>query len=298
MHPLLNVYGGSEKPDEIIKQVKQIISNTADLQKIQTLRKVFSLLDLTSLDVTDTDKRIETMCKKINEFHSFPKNVGTPNIAAICVFPVFVKTAKRTLNARGVKIASVAAGFPASQTFLTIKTLESKMAVEDGADEIDVVMPIGKFLEGEHQAVFDEIAALRLALGQHIKLKIILETGILAAAQNIRVAALMAMEAGCDFIKTSTGKVTPGASLDAVYVMCEAIKAYHLKTGKRIGIKPAGGIANSRQALSYLAVVKHVLGDEWIKPELFRLGASRLANDLLTEISILGWGQEAEINYF
>ncbi|MCL2727629.1 MAG: deoxyribose-phosphate aldolase [Bacteroidales bacterium] len=238
----------------------------------------FSFIDLTSLNATDTDATIEAMVKKVNEIpQRFPH---LPNVAAICVFPSFAGLVRKALTAPHVRIAVTGAGFPAPQTFLKIKIEECRMAVEEGADEVDIVLPIHHFLSGNYALVTDEIGAIKEAIGG-AHLKVILESGLLSTPQLIASAGQMAMEAGADFIKTSTGKVSPAATIEAAEVMCSQIKAYYQKTGKRIGFKPAGGIVAVEDALAYHAVVQQTLGAEWLKPELFRIGASRLANNLL-----------------
>jgi len=220
-----------------------------------------------------------------------------PNVAAICVYPSLIPVVNQHLKARGVKKASVAGGFPASQTFITVKTLEAKMATEAGANEIDMVISVGKFLDGNYKEVFDEIAAMKHACGK-AHLKVILETGALKTTENIRLASGIAMEAGADFIKTSTGKMEPAATPEAVITMAEAISDYYKKTNRKVGIKPAGGISEPEQAILYLTIVEQVIGNEWTNSELFRIGASRLANTLLQEISSLTTKKIVEMKYF
>jgi deoxyribose-phosphate aldolase len=235
------------------------------------------------------------MCDKLNHFPDrFP---GYPLVGAICVYPLLVPVVKENLSANQVNIASVAAGFPSSQTFLEIKTMESRKAVEAGANEIDIVISAGRFLEGDLDYVGGEINEIKQVIGP-AKLKVILETGLLPDPASIYRASMVSMESGADFIKTSTGKIQPAATLEAVRVMCHAIRDFLKRTGRRVGIKPAGGISTASQALAYAAVVKAVLGEEWIHPGLFRIGASRLANCLLSEMAALESGQSKEIAYF
>jgi len=245
------------------------------------ITECFSFIDLTSLNATDTDATIGAMIKKVNEFpQHFP---GMPNVAAICVFPSFARIVRKTLTDPNVRVAVTGGGFPAPQTFLKIKTQECRMAVEEGADEVDIVIPLHHFLSGNYASVTDEIGAIKEAIGG-AHLKVILESGILPTPESIAKASQIAMEAGADFIKTSTGKVSPAATTQAAQVMCNQIKEHYQKTGKRIGFKPAGGIVTVDDALAYYTIVQQTLGVEWLKPELFRIGASRLANNLLGKI--------------
>lgn len=237
-------------------------------------------IDLTTLNGEDTVAKVEGMAKKVNEF---PKHFpGVPNVAAMCVYPALVETAHNTLT-EPVGIAAVAAGFPASQTFLEVKVAESAMAVKAGATEIDIVISIGKFLEGRYQEVFDEIKEIKAAI-QPAHLKVILETGALKTAENIYKASLIAMAAGADFIKTSTGKIAVNATPEATYVMCTAIRDWKEKTGVKVCYKPAGGVSTTEEAVQHFTLVKEILGEDWLNNESFRFGASRLANNLLTSI--------------
>ncbi|MDR3184057.1 MAG: deoxyribose-phosphate aldolase [Prevotellaceae bacterium] len=239
-----------------------------------------SFIDLTALNATDTPAQIGAMTEKVNRFPAaFPH---FPHVAAICVYPALVPVVKQQLQLPGVQIAAVGAGFPASQTFIEVKCDECKRAVDAGAHEIDVVISLGTFLAGDHHRVQEELVKIKAAIG-HAHLKVILETGALTPEQ-IRTAGRIAIEAGADFIKTSTGKMEPAATPEAAWIMAHVIKAHYLKTGKKTGLKPAGGIVTASDALLYYAIVKEVLGEEWLTPSLFRLGASRLANNLLTEL--------------
>ena len=293
MEKMRQIYAQYESaPDyEAVKAaVKDILDKDFDKNNTkETYRKCFSMIDLTSLNSTDTDDKIGGMMEKVNEFkENFP---DMPNVAAVCVYPALVPTAKATLEAEGVKIASVAACFPSSQTFIEAKIAEVGLTVHEGADEIDVVISIGKFLSGFHTEVSDEIRELKEAChGAH--LKVILETGALPSAEAVKQASILALVSGADFIKTSTGKLEPAATLEAAYVMCGAIKEYYEKTGITAGFKPAGGIATTEEAVKFYTVAKAVLGEEWMNNGLFRFGASRLANNRLSSI------YDKEIKYF
>lgn len=247
-----------------------------------------SQIDLTTLNGDDTTEKVASMARKVNEF---PKHFPTlKNVAAMCVYPALARTAKETLTEK-TGIACVSAGFPASQTFIEVKVAESAMAVKEGATEIDIVISVGKFLEGRYQEVFDEITEIKAAI-QPAHLKVILETGALKTAENIWKASILAMAAGADFIKTSTGKIAVNATPEATYVMCSAIKAWKEKTGNKVCYKPAGGISTTEEAVQHYSIVKEILGNDWLNNQSFRFGASRLANNLLTSI------QGTETKYF
>ena len=295
MKNLLEKYSKQVINEDIQTKVKSIVSNASSLYNVDNLKKAFSFIDLTTLNSTDTLDKGKLFADNVSSFKKQFSNM--PNVAAICVYPSLVESVRNNLTDKNVRIASVAAGFPSSQTFVEVKTQECKMAVEKGADDIDIVISIGRFLSGDYQVVFDEIKAIKEAIGD-AHLKVILETGALETLQNIRTASIIAMQAGADFIKTSTGKLKPAATLDAVYVMTEAINDFYKATGKKVGIKPAGGVSTPKQAIEYLAIVKNNLGDEWLKSDLFRIGASRLANNLLSEIIKLETGKEQEIKHF
>jgi deoxyribose-phosphate aldolase len=261
--------------------VNDIISKkTAENNNKDVYKKLYSCIDLTSLGTTDSKEDIWKFTQKVNDFEG---TSDVPNVAAICVFPNFAETVKEALTAQGVKIACVSAGFPASQTFIEVKIAETALAVANGADEIDIVLNTGEFLSGNYKEVCEEIDELKQACRQ-AHLKVILETGALKTASNIKKAAILAMYSGADFIKTSTGKVYAGASLEAAYVMCAAIREYYAKTGRKVGFKPSGGISETEDAVKYYTIVKEVLGEEWCNNEYFRIGASRLANNLLQNI--------------
>jgi deoxyribose-phosphate aldolase len=265
---------------EISDKLEDISRRSGTMRDKELFRKIFSLIDLTSLDVSDTEERILGMVDKVNKLHS--KFSEIPNVAALCVYPIFIPAVKANLKAKSVKIASVAASFPSSQTFTDIKLKEVERVIQEGADEVDIVMPVGKFLEGKYEYIFTEIQKIKGIIG-NAHLKVILETGALKEPEKIKRASFLCLEAGADFIKTSTGKTEPGATPMAVYVMCEAIKEFHKQTGIAAGIKPAGGISDADTAIQYYLIVNEVLGNDWIKPGLFRIGASRLANNLLGE---------------
>lgn len=260
--------------DLIAKKVEE--NNTEEVQKF-----LFNCIDLTTLNSTDSDKSVMQFTEKVNQFDDqFP---DLKNVAAICVYPNFAEIVKNTLDVENVQIACVSGGFPSSQTFIEVKIAETALAIGDGADEIDIVISVGKFLAGDYEGMCDEIEEIK-AVCKENHLKVILETGALKTASNIKKASILSMYAGADFIKTSTGKMQPAATPEAAYVMCEAIKEYYEKTGNKIGFKPAGGINNVHDALVYYTIVKEVLGEQWLNNQLFRLGTSRLANLLLSEI--------------
>lgn len=251
-------------------------NNTEEVKKF-----LFNCIDLTTLNTTDSDESVMRFTEKVNRFDDeFP---DLKNVAAICVYPNFAQVVKDTLEVEGINIACVSGGFPSSQTFTEVKIAETAMALADGADEIDIVIPVGAFLSGDYETMCEEIMELKETCKEH-HLKVILETGALKTASNIKKASILSMYSGADFIKTSTGKQQPAATPEAAYVMCQAIKEYYEQTGNKVGFKPAGGINTVNDALIYYTIVKEVLGKEWLSNELFRLGASRLANLLLSEI--------------
>ena len=251
-------------------------NNTEEVKKF-----LFNCIDLTTLNTTDSDESVMRFTEKVNRFDDeFP---DLKNVAAICVYPNFAQVVKDTLEVEGINIACVSGGFPSSQTFTEVKIAETAMALADGADEIDIVIPVGVFLSGDYETMCEEIMELKETCKEH-HLKVILETGALKTASNIKKASILSMYSGADFIKTSTGKQQPAATPEAAYVMCQAIKEYYEQTGNKVGFKPAGGINTVNDALIYSTIVKEVLGKEWLSNELFRLGTSRLANLLLSEI--------------
>ena len=291
----LEKYNLEVNEQEVNDAVRAIIEKSKGMKSLETLKLLFNLIDLTSLNGSDTKSKIADMAQKVSYFQrTFPT---MPNVAAICVYPALVPVVKENLTIDGIGIASVGAGFPASQTFLDIKTLECKRAVIEGATEVDTVISVGEFFEGNYQYVFNEVSAEKESI-EDAHLKVILESGSLRSMKEIRIASLIALEAGADFIKTSTGKSEPAATPEAVYVMCQAIKDYMTLNKRKAGLKPAGGVTTSNDALVYYAIVKEVLGEEWLNNEWFRLGASKLANNLLTEIATIENGKETTVNYF
>ena len=256
-----------------------------DMEQYMTkehLLECLSFIDLTSLNATDTNVKIEEMVKKVNEFPlHFP---DVPNVAAVCVYPAFTGIVRRRLTANGVRVAVTGAGFPASQTYLKVKIEECRMAVEEGADEVDIVLSLNHFLSRAYTQAADEISAIKACMGR-AHLKVILESGSLPNREEIAHASRIAMEAGADFIKTSTGKSEPAATPEAAAVMCNEILKFYQKTGKQVGFKPAGGIVSVHDALAYYAIVDRILGHTWLSSHLFRIGASRLANNLLSAIT-------------
>ncbi len=263
--------------------------------KINGLMLALNMIDLTTLEGKDTEGKVKQLCYKAQHLHdSYP---GLPTVAAICVYPSMVKTAKKALGDSGIKVASVATAFPSGQSTRDIKIRDTKFAVQNGADEVDMVISRGKFLEGEYNFVFDEIAAIKEACGD-ARLKVILETGELVTYDKVRKASDIAMYAGADFIKTSTGKISPAATMPVTLVMLEAIRDFYYKTGKKIAMKPAGGISKSKLALHYLVMLNEVLGEDWMNNEWFRFGASSLANDILMQLMKQKTGVYQSANYF
>lgn len=249
--------------------------------KINGLMLALNMIDLTTLEGKDTDGKVKQMCYKA--MHLLDAYPGLPTVAAVCVYPAMVKTAKKAVEGSGIKVASVATGFPSGQAPRDVKIRDTKFAVAQGADEVDMVISRGKFLEGEYNYVFDEIATIKEACGD-ARLKVILETGELVTFDKVRKASDIAMYAGADFIKTSTGKVSPAATMPVTLVMLEAIRDFYYKTGKMIGMKPAGGISKSKLALHYLVMLNEILGEDWMNNHWFRFGASSLANDVLMQL--------------
>ena len=263
--------------------------------KIQGMKMILNMIDLTTLEGKDTPGKVKQMCYKAQHLHSqYP---DCPTVAAVCVYPSMVKIAKEALGNSNIKVASVSTAFPSGQAPMEVKLMDTKFAVEQGADEIDMVISRGKFLAGDYNFVYDEIAAIKEACGK-ARLKVILETGELVTLDNVRRASEIAMHAGADFIKTSTGKIQPAATMQVTYVMLMAIKDFHAKTGKMIGMKPAGGISTSKLALHYLWMVKETLGDQWLTNEWFRFGASSLANDVLMQLMKSKEGMYQSPDYF
>ena len=275
-------------------KINEIVAESEQNYNAEILKQIFGLMDLTSLNTTDSVGKIGKMCQKVNKFNDFYPDY--PSVAAICVYPNMVSTVKQILKVNSIGIASVAAGFPSSQTFTEIKLAETKMAMHDGATEIDIVISLGDFISGNYKFVIRELESIKEAVGS-AHLKVILETGALSDPLKIWEASILAMNSGADFIKTSTGKLQPAATIDAVVVMAEAIKAFKKENGKMIGIKPAGGISTGHEAVLYYTAVKKILGTEWLNPGLFRFGASSLANNIISEVNKLE-NKESTENYF
>lgn len=244
-------------------------------------KQLFNCIDLTTLKTEDSEESVLKFTERVNDLENeYP---DLKNVAAICVYPNFAKIVSQSLEVESVNVACVSGGFASSQTFTEVKVAETALALADGASEIDIVIPVGKFLGGDYEGMCDEIEEIKSVCGDR-HLKVILETGALKTAENIWKASILAMYSGADFIKTSTGKQEPAATPEAAYVMCQAIKAYHERTGRKVGFKPAGGINSVNDALTYYTIVKEVLGKEWLNNTLFRIGTSRLANLLLSDI--------------
>ncbi len=263
--------------------------------KVHVLKLALSMIDLTTLEGADSPGKVGQLCAKARHLHdSLP---DLPPVAAVCVYPTMVRVAREKLHGSPIKVAAVATGFPSGQYPLSTKLEDTKFAVEEGADEIDMVISRGHFLAGDHSFVFDEIAAIKTACGL-AHLKVILETGELGTLDNVRRASDLAMHAGADFIKTSTGKVQPAATQPVTLVMLEAIRDFYYATGKKIGMKPAGGISTAKVAIQYLVMLRETLGQDWLTPDLYRIGASRLANDILMQIAKERQGAYQSLDYF
>ncbi len=263
--------------------------------KTEGLKLILNMIDLTTLEGKDTKGKVEQLCYKA--MHPHDALPGLPTVAAICVYPPMVRIAKNALKGSSIHVASVATAFPSGQTSLQVKLDDTRYAVAEGADEVDMVISRGKFLSGEYNYVYDEIAAVKEACGKS-HLKVILETGELDTLDNVRKASEIAIQAGADFIKTSTGKIQPAATLPVTYVMLDTIKDHYLKTGEMIGMKPAGGISNSKLALNYLVMLNEILGEKWMNNNYFRFGASSLANDVLMQLVKSETGFYQSANYF
>ena len=295
MLPNLNnlpVYDTTGVDERIARFCSRCIKSSS---KKEGLKLAISMIDLTTLEGKDTRGKVQQLCYKAMHPHDSLRDI--PKVAAICVYPSFVSIAKKALEGSGIHVASVATAFPSGQSALEVKLLDTKSAADQGADEIDMVISRGEFLAGNYQYVFDEIATIKEACGK-AHLKVILETGELDTLDNVRKASEIAMYAGADFIKTSTGKVQPAATLQVTYVMLDAIKDFFIKTGKMIGMKPAGGISTSKIALQYLVMLNEVLGEKWMNKNFFRFGASSLLNDILMQLVKAETGMYQSSNYF
>ena len=276
-------YSPAPADDEVKAAVKKLIGEKVHENDTPEVKRfLMGSIELTTLKTTDSEESVLALTERVNQFdEAYP---DLPHVATICVYPCFAQTVSQALEVEGVEVACVSGSFPSSQTFPEVKVAETALALKDGATEIDMVMPVGKFLSGDYEGLCDEIGELKEVCGER-KLKVILETGCLKTAANIKRASLLAMYAGADYIKTSTGKLEPAATPEAAYVMCQAIREYYDETGIQIGFKPAGGINSVTDALIYYTIVKELLGEKWLTNQWFRLGTSRLANMLLSEIT-------------
>ena len=279
---VLSKYNLDITDEEVKDAVKKIIAEKVHENDTPEVKKfLMGSVELTTLKTTDSDTSVLAFTEKVNQFEeAYP---DLPHVATICVYPKFAKVVSETLEVEGVEVACVSGSFPSSQSLIEVKTVETSMAIKDGATEIDIVMPVGQFLEGDYETVVDEIQQQKEACGEH-DMKVILETGCLKTAKNIKIASILSMYAGADYIKTSTGKLEPAAIPEAAYVMCQAIKEYYNETGIQIGFKPAGGLNSVMDALIMYTIVKEVLGEKWLTNHWFRMGTSRLANLLLSEV--------------
>jgi len=272
----------SQTDEQVSAAVRQLVANNRDkYDNAEVLKQLLSTVELTTLKVTDSQESVLRFTENVNRFAD--EHPELPPLATICVYPNFAKIVSESLEADGVKVACVVGGFPSSQTFIEIKTAETALAVHDGADECDMVLSVGTFQSGDYETCADEIAEIKAACNE-MPLKVILETGALKTAEAIKKASILSMYAGADFIKTSTGKIEVAATLEAAYVMCSAIKEYHALTGQYIGFKAAGGIKTTAEAIDFYTVVRELLGEDYIKQGLFRIGTSRLANLLVSDI--------------
>ena len=262
-------------------ELKEIIMKASENDTVDVKRFLFGSIEYTTLKCTDSEQSVMAFVEQVNRWDNECPDL--PHPATICVYPCFAEIVNECLDVEGVQIACVSGSFPSSQTFLEVKIAETALAIKDGATEIDMVMPVGKFLSGDEEGVTDEIREMKAVCGD-VPLKVILETGCLKTEENIRKASFLAMNAGANYIKTSTGKEKVSATPEASFVMCQAIKDYYKETGRKVGFKPAGGINSSMDAIIYYTIVKEVLGEEWLNNKLFRLGTSRLADILIKEI--------------
>ena len=279
---VLKKYDFEVKDEDVKAAVQKLIAEKVHENDTLEVKKfLMGSVELTTLKTTDSDESVLAFTEKVNQFEeAYPT---LPHVATICVYPKFARTVSETLEVEGVEIACVSGSFPSSQSLIEVKTIETQLAIKDGATEIDIVMPVGSFLAGDYETVVDEIQQEKEACGEH-DMKVILETGCLKTAKNIKLASILSMYAGADYIKTSTGKLEPAATPEAAYVMCQAIKEYYNQTGIMIGFKPAGGLNSVMDALIYYTIVKEVLGEKWLTNKYLRLGTSRLANMLLSEV--------------
>ena len=279
---MLALYNTDLKDSDVAAKVAEIIEKKVPENDTLEVKKfLLGSVELTTLKTTDSEESVLAFTEKVNKFEdAYPT---LPHVATICVYPCYAKIVSQSLEVEGVEVACVSGSFPSSQALIEVKTVETALALKDGATEIDIVMSVGKYLSGDYETLCDEIGELKAICGDH-KMKVILETGLLPSASDIKKASLLAMYAGADYIKTSTGKEKPAATPEAAYVMCQAIKEYYNKTGIQIGFKPAGGLNTVHDALIYYTIVKEVLGEQWLTNQWLRLGTSRLANLLLSEV--------------
>ena len=278
----LSKYNTELNDDDVKKAVENLLDkHLAENDNKEVKQFCLNSVELTTLKTTDSEESVLKFVEKVNKFDDVYPELG--HVATVCVYPNFAKICHDTLENEDVEIACVGACFPSSQSFIEVKMAEVALALKDGATEIDIVQPVGKFLSGDYEGLCDEIQEIKSACGEH-KLKVILETGCLGSASNIKKASILAMYAGADYIKTSTGKLEPAATPEAAYVMCQAIKEYYDQTGIQIGFKPAGGMKTVKDVLTYYTIVKEVLGEKWLTNQYFRLGTSSVANKLLSEI--------------
>ncbi len=278
----LSLYNCNLDDKEVQDAVRKIIAEKVPENDTLEVKKfLMGSVELTTLKTTDSEESVMAFTERVNQFdEQYPE---LPHVATICVYPCFAKTVAETLEVDGVEIACVSGSFPSSQALIEVKVAETALAIKDGATEIDIVESVGKFLSGDYEGVADEISELKAVCGEK-KMKVILETGCLKTASNIKKASILAMYAGADYIKTSTGKLEPAATPEAAYVMCQAIKEYYEKTGIQIGFKPAGGLNTVMDAITMYTIVKEILGEKWLTNQWFRMGTSRLANLLLSEV--------------
>ena len=278
----LELYNTTLDDAQVAAEVARIVNEKVPANDTPEVKKfLMGSIELTTLKTTDSDQSVMKFTQRVNDFdNDYPQ---LPHVATICVYPRFAAVVSDTLQVEGVEVACVSGSFPSSQALIEVKVAETALALKDGATEIDMVMSVGAFLSGDYETVCDEISELKAVCGER-KLKVILETGLLPSTSDIKKASLLAMYSGADYIKTSTGKEKPSATPEAAYVMCHAIKEYYEKTGKRVGFKASGGVATTEEAVQYYTVIKTVLGEEWLDNHYFRIGASRLANNLLSDI--------------
>jgi len=287
--PTVDLVGVQERVERLQKR------SIKKESKVHALKLALSMIDLTTLEGADSPGKVKQLCSKARHLHATRDDL--PHVAAVCVYPTFISIAKKELAGTGIHVAAVATGFPSGQYPLALRLEDTRYAVAEGADEIDMVISRGHFLAGDYNYVFDEIVQTKEVCG-NVRLKVILETGELSTLDNVRKASDLAMHAGADFIKTSTGKIQPAATQPVTLVMLEAIRDFYYATGKRIAMKPAGGISTAKIALQYLVMLRETLGQEWLTPEYYRFGASRLANDLLMQLEKERTGVYQSLEYF